>query len=169
MRHAKHVIVILVALCGFLFTTSLLAQEIEPRLNIDLTKIDGTKIRMAEHFVTQYLVVDFSQLACGACREASEQMNSNQDFQSLFQSKKCNMITLVPEGQVRRWVNWIGGATSFVGQHSYSVTGSLTNVAEQAFNYKLPETPSFIIIDRQGQILAKPVWLPGSDAEEFCQ
>jgi hypothetical protein len=114
-------------------------------------------------FTTPYLVVDFSRPGCGPCVNLARRLENDSNFQRLMSGSKCRSVTLVPSGQLEDWVAVAGGshtaATSYEYAHSRFASAVGTTVSS---------TPTVIIINRTGQVVAKNVGGLPSQLQSMC-
>ncbi len=124
-----------------------------PALAIDfeIKDKDGKAAKFSSLFKKQYLVLDLSAQNCGYCHTMAQEDNSDQDFQRMIQNGKCDFAVAVGERDLAAWGSRYKG--TFVGARTFASGNSAANVASK-FKFSLRGTPTVLIIDRQGTVLA---------------
>lgn len=141
---------------------TLLRQE----LRINLTKTDGSTVKLEDTFDTDYLVVDFSQAGCVYCKTMAQEHDGNTTYQKRFAkpAAKCTFVTVVPD--VGAWATYIGGGWS--SQHSYKPSVSSSQLAKN-FGFNLTGTPTTIITDKTGKIIKSVVGGEPAEIQTLCK
>ncbi len=131
-------------------------------LNVTMKGRNGN-VGLASIFTTPYLVVDFSRPGCGPCVSLAKKLEQDAAFQRMMAGRKCRSVTLVPTGQLEDWLDAAGGShtasTSYEYTHSKFATAVGTSITS---------TPTVIILDRTGKVLAKNVGGLPSTTNTLC-
>jgi len=137
--------------------------------NASLTTSSGSKVSMKEVFTTEYMIVDLAQVGCQPCVAHAQQLNSDTTFQQMTSGKgKCKSMIVVSSSTMSGWLSSFGGgATSFSGKTSYGFSNS--TAFGRLFNFELTATPTVVVIDRSGRVLAQSVGSTPEEVEPLCR
>lgn len=139
-----------------------------PVLTVDFAMTGPTgALKLSDVFKKQYAVLDLSQRYCNPCLNLAAEKNSDDHFQDLVTNNQCDFIAFVGERDLSDWRNVIG-ASSFVGEKSYSA-GRTASIPAAKFGFSLRFTPTVIIVDRSGKVLASKVGAVPDEIENLCQ
>jgi thioredoxin-related protein len=129
----------------------------------------GNTVRLSEIFRGEYLLLDFSQPGCSACISMAEELTTDQEFMRAFalEGSKCSMATVVPQSQRSGWLSMFS-ATDMIGRHSVFPAGGFSEVAGK-FGERITATPTFLLIDRSGNVVGKSAGGLPDNARQLCR
>lgn len=136
--------------------------------DVEVTDARGTKVMLSTVFKGEYLLLDFSQPGCGACVSMARELSEDEDFQWAFagENSKCSHATVVPSSQRSSWLRMFP-ESGRVGAHSIFPEGGFAAVAGK-FGQSIRATPTFLLIDRNGNVVDSDAGnLPGK-AFQVC-
>lgn len=146
------------------------APQLPAERNPSLQGVAGSTT-LAKEFKGDYMLVDFSQINCGPCKKAAQDMNSKAQLQAYFTSGKCSHATVVLGNDLAGWHRFIGGADTFTGKHSFTESSGRGLQTAQTFLGPNIGTPTFILIDKQGKTMGSPSAgsIPVNLLEQYCK
>lgn len=137
--------------------------------DFDVKDAAGQSAKISKHFKGQYMLIDFSASNCGYCRQRAGEMNRDTNLQKLLSGEKCSHATVVPANDLEAWFDATGGDSVFTSKHAYAAnTGNLGRLAK-AFGINFIGTPTFLLIDAQGKVLADDNAVPTAAIEQYCK
>lgn len=126
----------------------------------------GKTSKLSAEFKGKYLVLDFSSIGCPPCVAMAERFNQDTAKQKMFDGTVCSHATLIPGGDISGWSSRFGNTP--VGQHSWAVDGGSTNYAANKLNSPITATPTVLVIDRSGKVVARAVGSYPSEISSLC-
>jgi hypothetical protein len=137
----------------------------------DATFMDanGVTSSISKIFKGEYLLLDFSQPGCGACVQMAQEHANDQEFIAAFASEgaKCSSATVVPQSQRSGWQS-LFPASSALGRHAVFPSGGFSDVASK-FGQRITATPTFMLIDRSGNVVGKSAGELPAQAKQLCK
>lgn len=132
----------------------------------DILDSNGNEVSLESVFTTEFLVIDFSGAGCDYCVKHARQVNSDSDAQKIFSGNgKCKSITGVSKSDLNAWLSTVG-KSSFVGKHSYGHSNGLNAFSRMFGLSSVSGTPTFLFVNRKGDILNQSVGVnPSFDSQ----
>jgi hypothetical protein len=136
--------------------------------NIGLNRGYGGQVStLASQFDSEYLIVDVSQLYCIYCTELADEHQRNAAFQSAMATSRCSSVTVIPDKDYSPWMQRYPNGT-YVGNTTYSTSTPLWQVVQQLGIQGFRGTPTIMLLNRQGQIVAQNAGKPPKEIKQIC-
>ncbi len=146
-------------------------SELPPlQLNADIPLnkgYSGQVASLSDLFDSEYLIVDVSQYNCIYCTELADEHQQSSSFQAAMATDKCSSLTVIPDKDYQRWV-YRYPVGSYVGNSTYSTSTPLWQVVQQLGLQGFRGTPTIMLINRQGQIVAQNAGQVPSQIKQIC-
>jgi len=133
--------------------------------NQSIVNFEGKTKKITDIFDTDFLVIDLSQYYCTYCHQLARSHESSTSYQKLMSGSKCKSITVVPNRDLANWHGDYPGNT-FVGKNSYG--GSTFGFAD-AFGINFTGTPTVLVVNRAGKVVAQEVGGVPSEVQNLCK
>lgn len=145
------------------------AVSIPAGRDFDLVDADGKSAKLSSLFKGKYMLLDFSASNCGYCIQRAGEMEQNTALQQQLDGNKCGHATFVPKGDLTDWFDATGGKSNFTGKHSYELTTARIGTIAEAFEINFIGTPTFILIDATGRMIANDNGVPTDAVAQYCR
>lgn len=143
-----------------------------PQIAVDLKQISGGQTKtvpLASLFTTEYLVIDYSQPGCGPCMNHATLMNKPAYAERFSGKGKCTSIVMIENPQLGAWQN-IYKESTYVGSHSFSYSkGNLDSFSSLFGGNGITNTPTFMIVDRAGKLIASNEGTEPKEVDSLCK
>lgn len=139
-------------------------------LQVKVKNSANQEVDLASVFTTEYIVVDYSQPGCGPCLSHASEMNNDSEQQQRFSgSGKCKAITVISQSQYSGWLDTSESAEgTFTRKNSYGYS-SINAFSKLFGGSSITGTPTFMLVDRTGKIVAQQVGGVPSKVKEICK
>jgi hypothetical protein len=137
--------------------------------DVSFMDANGSMTSLSQVFKGEYILLDFSQPGCGACVQMAEEHAADAEFIRAFASEgsKCSMATVVPQSQRSGWQS-IFQASSPLGRFAVFPAGGFSDVTSK-FGERITATPTFMLIDRRGNVVGKSAGALPDAAMNLCR
>ncbi len=138
------------------------------RSNISLNKgYSGQVGTLADVFDSEYLILDVSQYRCRYCTELADEHQNNYAFQTVMATSKCSSVTVIPDKDYNEWTRRYP-VGSYVGNTTYSTSTPLWQLVQQLGVQNFRGTPTIMLLNRQGQIVAQNAGRVPPQIKQIC-
>lgn len=142
------------------------AASLPPQLAEFVLDQGSTQVKLGQFWKSKYLMVDFSQAGCPPCvSHAQDMANEESRFSGI---SGCQALILLPSGQIDSWFQAIGSSTNFAARISASSNSGHGGFTRLIGAQSISSTPTFIVIDRTGAVLARGSGGEPRQAVQYC-
>jgi len=122
---------------------------------------------LSDVFDSEYLIVDVSQYFCSYCTVLADQHQNSTSFQAAMATDKCSSVTIIPDKDYNTWMQRYRMGT-FVGDNTYSTSTSIWQLGPQLGLPSIRGTPTVILLDRQGNVVAQRAGHMPTEIKQIC-
>ena len=142
------------------------ATKIPPNKDFELSGASAGGGRLSTLFMGHHMVIDLSNSRCSGCIAFAKNLQYEPETRKLFNGEHCTLVTIVDTQDLDGWISRIGDQ-SYAAEHSYGIREGIFAV-NQAFELNMELLPSFLIIDRDGNVAASAEGSLPAETKELC-